>query len=165
MFPHREEAKDLLYLYYLSSLALSTVPIPVDRYLEKLENKTWSQVQTEAFFTPNVGLRWCAEGNVMIWHQAAPELLAEVTQAMEEQQWWADKMDTEMKPNIIQLLIQSYSQPGYNANMRSTKLMDLCKSAEEGKEVLIWLQARAMQNVYLYNQNDSPRPDEGVAHR
>ena len=101
----------------------------------------------------------------MIWYQATPKELTAVTQALEEQEWWADKMDTGKKPHIIHLLIQGYSQQGYDANMRNTKLMDMCKSAEEGEETLIWLQARAMENVYLYNQNDSPPPDEGVAHR
>ena len=134
-------------------------------YLQKLEDMTWNEIQTEAFFAPNVGLRWCPEDAAMIWHQATPEELTAVTQVLEEQDWWSDKMDTGKKPHIIHLLIQAYSQLGYDANMRSTKLIDLCKSAEEGKETLIWLQARAMQNVYLYNQNDSPPLDEGVAHR
>ena len=100
-----------------------------------------------------------------IWHQTTPKELTAVTQVLEEQDWWSDKMDTGKKPHIIHLLIQGYSQQGYDANMRNTKLMDLCKSAEEGEEVFIYLQARAMQNVYLYNQNDSPPLDKGVAHR
>ena len=158
-FPKREEAKTLLWMYYLGYTALHKVPQSLNDYLDQMLQWDWPTIQQERFFRPNIGLRWNDNYKVMVWFQAPEEQAQQAREILQSHSWW-QSMPGKFQTLSINLIAQVYGWPGYHNNMRYIHMLEMCRAAEQNEFTLLWLQARASQNIILY----CPPPDEGAEH-